>query len=412
MTGTGAAKRHKWAFRARFRARAFGWRSQAAVTRVREAVAEIKKAAKSDPLLGAEGAVLFLERVSPAIAQVDSSSGSMGSAVNRAIDALVPILIAAPADEPSRDRWMERLWQAYVDDDMPYIERLADSWGELCASPQRASAWADRLVEPLRVSWADHRPGRYFKGTEACLSSLLAAGRHDELLALVDRAPFVWWHHRKYGVRALAALGRVDEAIEYAARSLGLNDHPGSMAQLCERILLEAGRADEAYERFALSAPSETTNLAIFRALAKKYPARQPEQILADLIASTPGDEGKWFATAKHLKLYHLAGSLARRSPCSPKTLNRAARDHLDSNPEFAADCAIASLHWLAAGYGYEIDSRDVSLAWQYAHEASAGRPNEAEVHGAACRIVAGADSFVQKILGHSAGLEGNGGGG
>jgi len=412
MTGADAARRHKWAFRARFRARAFGWRSQPAVTRVREAVAEIKKAAKSDPLLGAEGAVLFLERVSPAIEQVDSSSGSMGSAVNRVIDALVPILVAAPADERTRDRWMERLWQAYLDDDMPYIERLADSWGELCASPERASAWADRLVEPLRASWADRRPGRYFKGTEACLSSLLAAGRHDELLALVDRAPFVWWHHRKYGVRALAALGRVDEAIEYAARSLGLNDHPGTMTRLCERILLEAGRADEAYERFALSAAYGTTNLAVFRSLAKKYPARQPEQILADLIASTPGDEGKWFATAKHLKLFDLAGSLARQSPCSPKTLNRVARDHLDSDPGFAADCALASLHWLAEGYGYEIDSRDVSLAWQYAHESSAGRPNEAEVHGAACRIVAGAGFFVRQVLGRRAGLEGNGGGG
>lgn len=69
----------------RFRANAFGWKSQPSITRVREAVAEIKKVAKKEPVLGAEGAVLFLERVSGALAHVDSSSGSMGSAVNRAI---------------------------------------------------------------------------------------------------------------------------------------------------------------------------------------------------------------------------------------------------------------------------------------------------------------------------------------
>jgi len=56
---------HKWAFAPRFRRHAFGWRSQPAVQRVREAAAEIQKAAKKDPALAAAGAVLFLEKVSP-----------------------------------------------------------------------------------------------------------------------------------------------------------------------------------------------------------------------------------------------------------------------------------------------------------------------------------------------------------
>ncbi len=67
---------HAWAFRARFRRDAFGWKSQPALTRVREAVAEIKKVAKREPLVAAEGAVLFLERSSPAPTHVDSSSRS------------------------------------------------------------------------------------------------------------------------------------------------------------------------------------------------------------------------------------------------------------------------------------------------------------------------------------------------
>jgi hypothetical protein len=118
---------HKWTFRARFRRQAFGWRSQAAIKRIKEAVSEIKKVARKDPVLGGEGAVLFLEKVSPSIEQVDSSSGAIGSAVNNAIDALAPIIAVAPADGRLRDKWLERLWQAVEDDDIPYGE-FKPSW--------------------------------------------------------------------------------------------------------------------------------------------------------------------------------------------------------------------------------------------------------------------------------------------
>jgi hypothetical protein len=50
---------------------------------VREAAAEIQKLAKKDPALAAAGAVLFLEKVSPALEQVDSSSGAIGTAESR-----------------------------------------------------------------------------------------------------------------------------------------------------------------------------------------------------------------------------------------------------------------------------------------------------------------------------------------
>jgi hypothetical protein len=54
--------KHTWTFRARFRRHAFGWRSQPAIKRIKEAVSEIKKAARKDPVLGGEEAVLFLEK--------------------------------------------------------------------------------------------------------------------------------------------------------------------------------------------------------------------------------------------------------------------------------------------------------------------------------------------------------------
>jgi hypothetical protein len=43
-------------------------------------------------------AALFLEKVSPALEHVDSSSGAIGNTVNRGSEELVPVIAAAPAD--------------------------------------------------------------------------------------------------------------------------------------------------------------------------------------------------------------------------------------------------------------------------------------------------------------------------
>ena len=71
------SERQRWQFAVRFRRNAFGRRSQPAIQRVREGVSEIKRTAHRDPVLGAEGAVLFLDKVSAALEQVDSSSGAI-----------------------------------------------------------------------------------------------------------------------------------------------------------------------------------------------------------------------------------------------------------------------------------------------------------------------------------------------
>ena len=41
-------------------------------------------------------------------------------------------------------------------------------------------------------------------------------------------------------------------------------------------------------------------------------------------------------------------------------TLLHAARDHIDSQPALALDCASAALHWMAEGRFYEIKAGDV----------------------------------------------------
>ncbi|MBD3334194.1 MAG: hypothetical protein GF355_01650 [Candidatus Eisenbacteria bacterium] len=397
-------KGHKWVFRARFRRHAFGWRSQPAIKRIKEAVSEIKKVARKDQVLAAEGAVLFLQKLSPALEHIDSSSGAIGTAVNNAIGTLVPIIAEAPADAKTREKWLERLWDAYQEDDIPYIELLGDSWGQLCASSEVASRWADRLIWTCKMAWSpDPNMRGFFKGTTNCLSALLTAGRYGEILELLEMAPYDIWHYRQYGVQALAAMGRMEEALRYAENGRSPNDSPVAIARAGEEILLSAGLEDEAYRRYGLLANQAGTYLAWFRAVAKKYPHKTPPEILHDLVALTPGEEGKWFAAAKDAKLFDEAIALANRSPCSPQTLTRAARDFADKNPTFALEAGMAALRWLVDGYGYEITSADVLDAYSFTMKAAvkAGRADETQrcIRALVARETSG-DRFVSKILG------------
>ncbi len=362
---------HPWSFRQRLRTRAFGWRgSKLAIERLKEALGEIKTVARTEPETAAEGAVLLMERLWPALQAVDSSSGALGNATSKTVHELIEILLAAPAEEARLERQLDRLWTAIEEDGVDFLSEVRDRWGEVCRTPERASRAADDFLPALRLSWTPEHRG-YYRGTTSCLSCLLVAGRHQELLDLIETAPFLWWHYRRYGVRALAAQGRIDEAIDYAEQSLGLNDGPSDMARTCEEILLAAGRGEDAYRRFAYTANRAGSHLATFRAIKKKYPDKAPRAILDDLIAQTPGEEGKWFATAKDLGLLDLALDLARRSPVDIGTLLRAARDHLDREPFFTLETATTALGWMAAGHFYELKAGDVWQAMGYALRAA-----------------------------------------
>lgn len=202
---------HKWEFRPRFRRHAFGRRSQPAIQRIRQAVGEIRKAARVDPVLGAEGGVTLLERLSPALENVDSSSGAVGTAVHNAI---------------------------------------------------------------------------------------------------------------------------------------------------------------------------------------------------RELVAATPGDEGKWFAAAKEAGLYDDALALASRTPCDPRTLARAARDFAEAQPRFAVGAGLLALHWLVEGYGYDITSADVWAAYSSTMRAAERNGNADEVRARVRALVGGekAGGFVSRVLGRELG--------
>ncbi|MFA5890826.1 MAG: hypothetical protein WDA27_07735 [Actinomycetota bacterium] len=396
---------HKWEFKPRFRRNAFGWKSQPAIARVKQAVAEIKKVARANPVLAAEGAVIFLERVSPALEQVDGSSGAIGTAVSNAITELVSIIARAPADLATREKWLERLWAAHEADEMPYIESLTDHWGELCASKEVASAWADRLFALTRAALVPDKTGRaFFQGTSACLSALFFAERYTEIVGLLTADTI--WPYKRWAVDALVAMGKKSEALRYAeaCRSPWASDEEIDAA--CEEILLSSGLADEAYERYGLSV-KRGTYLATFRAVAKKYPHKQAADILADLVKTTPGDEGKWFASAKEVGLYDEALALASRAPCDPRTLTRAARDLAEKQPAFAVGAGLLALHWLVQGYGYEITGVDVLAAYSETLEAAQKQGSVAETRERIRALVAAEPpgGFVRRILGRDLGL-------
>jgi hypothetical protein len=309
--------------------------------------------------------------------------------------------------EPAvRDKWLERLFEAIQEDDPPYIESLGDHWGDLCATAELASSWADRLLPTQRNVLRERKRGTFafFPGTPLCYSALFKAGRHDELLDLLTMDPRPIWPYLIWGARVLAARGQVDEAIAYVRERAGSTTSLETIARFAEDALLRAGRRAEAFDQYALLANQANSNLSTFRALAKKYPELAPEQLLDHLIASTPGEPGKWFATAKTLKLLDRATALAWASPCDPKTLVRAAREHLVKQPEFAMQAALAALHWMSLGHGYELTALDVMEAHRLATEA-ARSTQQTEQAQALIEQALASDRATSAWMRHSLGL-------
>lgn len=243
----------------------------------------------------------------------------------------------------------------------------------------------------------------FFKGATACMSALYAASRYYELLELLAKARHKWWSDRRWGAKALAAQGKLAEAIRYAEESKGLNAPQPEIAQFCESVLLDSGFADEAHARYAVEATYASTNLATFKAIAKKYPNMPPETILRDLVASQRGQEGKWFAAAKDAGLFDLAIELANRSPADPRTLIRAARDFAVKRPDFAMASGMTALHGIMRGYGYDITGVDVLDAYAAVIQAASTMGvDEATVKADVGALIAsnqtGGD-FVQRVL-------------
>ncbi len=356
----------KWQFKARMRARSYNWRGTALATaRLKAAVSEIKKVAKTDPVAAGGGVVSLMERIWPAFQDIDTSSGALGTAVARTLDELIPILIAAPADRATRGKWLERLFQAVQDDGVQYLTPAEDRWGEIAQYPELINDYADRLLWVVRRAWANHNGFEYVAGTAICLSCLLEAGRYAELQELLATRRSKFWSWHRFGAEALVLQGLWEAAIAFAEGVRDTSNSPyedRSIDRFCEDLLIRHGRTGEAYPRYGLVAAGGTTNLATFRALTKRYPDRDRRQTLIDLI-KTRGDKGKWFAAAKDAGFLDIALECAELSGVDPSTLVRAARDFCDKEPRFAAMVALLAIRHLLAGGGYDPPVSDAADA-------------------------------------------------
>jgi len=272
------------------------------------------------------------------------------------------------------------------------VMEYVDSWGELCASKEVASAWADRLIVLTQHALhADHHV--HFHGTSACLSALYRAERRAEVLELLEGQKF--WPYRRWAVKALAAMGMPSEAILHAESCP--DGWSYDLAEVCEEILLGCGRVEEAYTRYAVSANCRETYVGTFKAIVAKYRGKSAGEILADLVR--PGEEGKWFAAAKDAGLYEQALDLASRSPCDPRTLTRAARDFAEKQPAFAVGAGLLALHWLVHGHGYEITAADVHAAYASTMAAAERAGNVAETRQRVRDLVGGGGGLARESL-------------
>ena len=169
---------HEWQFKRKFRTNAYGWRaSSLAIGRLKEAAAEIRSVAKSDPVAAGDGVVSLMERIWPAFQGIDTSSGALGAAVFRTVNELIPILTVASADHATRSKWLERLFEAVQNDGVEYLAPLEDRWGEIAQYPDLIDEYADRMIGMVRRAWADHQTFQHVIGTSVCLSCLLEGGR-------------------------------------------------------------------------------------------------------------------------------------------------------------------------------------------------------------------------------------------
>ena len=175
-------------------------------------------------------------------------------------------------------------------------------------------------------------------------------------------------HHLRYfglwKIRALAARGDVDDAVNLADRLTEDRWAYRDYTREAERILRECGRNDEAYTRYALPRSVEGTYLAHYRRLKKDYPSYNPERILDDLLSAHPEKPGAWFAAIRREGFLDRAADLARNYPVNPNTLLKAAEDTRESHPDFALDVASSAIRWIIEGYGYDMGAPEAAAAW------------------------------------------------
>jgi len=349
------ATKHKWTFKSRFRRETYSWNGTAlASKRMREAVSEIKKIPKKDSALAGEGVIELFIRLYPALMQIDSSSGALGTAMNKAIDSLVPILIKADWDMNTRGKQLDKLYDAIIEDGWGTFDDLRDHWGEICVYPGLAHLWADQFMDCTKDVLSS--TNQYCSAVDMCLSCLVYTERYQELEELLQLDERHSWFHHKFWAIALIKQGKQQEALDYAGYILSQQRTDNSDPEIdsfCESVLIDMGKIEEAYDKYGLKVPSYGTNLNIYRGVCKKYPTIDKRKVLLDLIEKK-GIKGKWFAAAKTAGQLDIALECAMTGDSDPDTLLRATRDFADKDSEFALKIGIEAVMIYLTGSFYD----------------------------------------------------------
>lgn len=125
-------------------------------------------------------------------------------------------------------------------------------------------------------------------------------------------------------------------------------------------MLLDLGREEEAYQSYGLTLQRATNYKLTFQAICRRYPKRKPENVLRDLLGSSSGSEGQWFAAAVDLKLFDLALECARLGPCNPSTMQRAT---VKLPATEAHELAMLTVRAYLRGWAYEVTYLEFSKA-------------------------------------------------
>ncbi|MBN1602164.1 MAG: hypothetical protein JW915_11175 [Chitinispirillaceae bacterium] len=352
---------HTWEFTKYFRTNAYGWKGTAlASKRIKAAIKEINAVAKKEPTIAAEGAVIFIEKCWRAIEHIDSSSGAIGTAVGNAVIEIVQVIHDAPLAIEERQKLIERIWDSWEEEGYGYYDELSEKWTELCAEPEIMTYWADSFLPIVKQIFSTDTPRSCFKGSEPCLSCLFETGRYDEIIEIVKSKSNPIFHYQKYVIKVVAATGEVDKALSMIDECLGDSYSTYQAAHLGEEILLKAGRVEEAYKRYGLMMPFQTTGLATLSAIRKKYPKISPQRILSDLLDADSGNERRYFAAARQIGMIELAIEIAEKYDVEPKTLTTACKDYLKKDSNLSLKFGLLALQKYADGYGYEPEYTDV----------------------------------------------------
>jgi hypothetical protein len=375
--------KHKWNFTAKFRSNLYDWRSsQKAIRNLKAAVKEIKDVAKRDHEVAGLGIVKLAERIWPAFQAIDTSSGSLGSAVRWALeDELVPLMVSLEVGIDIRRNWMETLLNAIHEDGVDYLCPMRERWGDLSGFNELAGEWADRTKPEILSVYAEQRLTGEFNHTHLdtiCFSCLLFVGRYDELKELLNLKPHRSWYAEKYQAMALVQQGRINEAIDYAESR---PEHSGDfvdpdIARFCEQTLLDAGRGKEAYQRYGIRCLEGNTYLNQFRRIVRKYPMIERRKILEDLI-QVSASPSVWFSASRQSGFLDLALKSALSGRVNPSTLISSSRDLIEDEPAFACQVAMRALEHIIAGDYYEVTLLEVVEAYGLAMRGAAVNHHE-----------------------------------